>query len=64
MGPPGRVSQIELGELATIEAVARYVEALGGQATSSPASVFTPSPSLPPKRHALIHVPRGTGVLL
>jgi ribosome-binding protein aMBF1 (putative translation factor) len=27
----GRVSQIERGELATIEAVARYVEALGGR---------------------------------
>lgn len=28
---PGRVSQIERGELATIEAVARYIEALGGR---------------------------------
>jgi DNA-binding XRE family transcriptional regulator len=28
---PGRVSQIERGGLATIEAVARYVEALGGR---------------------------------
>ena len=28
---PGRVSQVERGELATIEAVARYVEALGGR---------------------------------
>jgi transcriptional regulator with XRE-family HTH domain len=28
---PGRVSQIERGELATIEAAARYVEALGGR---------------------------------
>jgi DNA-binding XRE family transcriptional regulator len=28
---PGRVSQIECGEFATIEAVARYVEALGGR---------------------------------
>ncbi len=28
---PGRVSQIERGELATIDAVARYVEALGGK---------------------------------
>jgi len=28
---PGRVSQIERGELATIDAVVRYVEALGGQ---------------------------------
>jgi DNA-binding XRE family transcriptional regulator len=28
---PGRVSQIERGELATIEAVARYVEGLGGK---------------------------------
>jgi ribosome-binding protein aMBF1 (putative translation factor) len=28
---PGRVSQVERGELATIEAVARYIEALGGQ---------------------------------
>jgi len=28
---PGPVSQIERGELATIEAVARYVEALGGR---------------------------------
>jgi DNA-binding XRE family transcriptional regulator len=28
---PGRVSQIERGELATIDAVARYVEALGGR---------------------------------
>jgi DNA-binding XRE family transcriptional regulator len=28
---PGRVSQVERGELATIEAVARYIAALGGQ---------------------------------
>lgn len=28
---PGRVSQIERGELATIDAVARYVSALGGR---------------------------------
>jgi DNA-binding XRE family transcriptional regulator len=28
---PGRVSQIERGELATIDAVVRYVEALGGR---------------------------------
>jgi DNA-binding XRE family transcriptional regulator len=28
---PGRVSQIERGELATIDAVARYVQALGGR---------------------------------
>jgi DNA-binding XRE family transcriptional regulator len=28
---PGRVSQIERGELATIDAVSRYVEALGGR---------------------------------
>jgi DNA-binding XRE family transcriptional regulator len=28
---PGRVSQIERGELATIDAAARYVEALGGR---------------------------------
>lgn len=28
---PGRVSQIERGGLATIDAVARYVEALGGR---------------------------------
>jgi DNA-binding XRE family transcriptional regulator len=28
---PGRVSQIERGELATIDAVARYVQALGGK---------------------------------
>jgi DNA-binding XRE family transcriptional regulator len=28
---PGRVSQIERGELSTIDAVARYVEALGGR---------------------------------
>ena len=28
---PGRVSQIERGELATINAVARYVRALGGK---------------------------------
>jgi len=27
---PGRVSQVERGELATIEAVARYIQALGG----------------------------------
>jgi DNA-binding XRE family transcriptional regulator len=27
---PGRVSQIERGEVATIDAVARYIEALGG----------------------------------
>jgi transcriptional regulator with XRE-family HTH domain len=26
---PGRVSQIERGELSTIEAIARYVQALG-----------------------------------
>jgi DNA-binding XRE family transcriptional regulator len=28
---PGRVSQIERGELSTIEAIARYVQALGGR---------------------------------
>jgi DNA-binding XRE family transcriptional regulator len=28
---PGRVSQIERGELATIDAVARYISALGGR---------------------------------
>ncbi|HCU95724.1 MAG TPA: transcriptional regulator [Actinobacteria bacterium] len=28
---PGRISQIERGELSTIDAVARYVEALGGK---------------------------------
>jgi len=28
---PGRISQIERGELATIEAVARYVAGLGGR---------------------------------
>lgn len=28
---PGRVSQIERGELSTIEAIARYVRALGGR---------------------------------
>jgi hypothetical protein len=28
---PGRVSQIERGELATIDAVARHVQALGGK---------------------------------
>jgi DNA-binding XRE family transcriptional regulator len=28
---PGRVSQIEHGEVATIDAVARYIEALGGR---------------------------------
>ncbi|HUZ22540.1 MAG TPA: helix-turn-helix transcriptional regulator [Streptosporangiaceae bacterium] len=28
---PGRVSQIERGELATIDAVARYIAALGGR---------------------------------
>ena len=28
---PGRVSQIERGELATIDAVARYIKALGGR---------------------------------
>ncbi len=28
---PGRVSQVERGELATIEAVARYIDALGGR---------------------------------
>jgi len=28
---PGRVSQIERGEIATIDAVARYIEALGGR---------------------------------
>ena len=27
---PGRVSQIERGELSTIEAIARYIQALGG----------------------------------
>ncbi len=29
--PPGRVSQIERGEVATVEAIARYVAALGGR---------------------------------
>src|ERR671930_132181 len=28
---PGRISQIERGEVATIEAIARYVQALGGR---------------------------------
>lgn len=28
---PGRVSQIERGEVSTIDAVARYVQALGGR---------------------------------
>jgi DNA-binding XRE family transcriptional regulator len=28
---PGRVSQIERGEVSTIEALARYIEALGGR---------------------------------
>lgn len=28
---PGRVSQIERGEVSTIDAIARYVEALGGR---------------------------------
>lgn len=28
---PGRVSQIERGEVSTIEAIARYVQALGGR---------------------------------
>ena len=28
---PGRISQIERGELSTIEAIARYVQALGGR---------------------------------
>jgi hypothetical protein len=32
---PGRVSQVERGELATIDAVARYVEALGGPGSAA-----------------------------
>jgi transcriptional regulator with XRE-family HTH domain len=28
---PGRVSQIERGEVATLDAIARYIEALGGR---------------------------------
>ena len=28
---PGRVSQIERAEVSTIEAIARYIEALGGR---------------------------------
>jgi transcriptional regulator with XRE-family HTH domain len=28
---PGRVSQVERGEVATIEVIARYIEALGGR---------------------------------
>ncbi len=28
---PGRVSQIERGEVATVEALARYISALGGR---------------------------------
>jgi hypothetical protein len=28
---PGRVSQIERGEIATIDAIARYIEALAGR---------------------------------
>lgn len=28
---PGRVSQIERGEVATIDALARYIQALGGR---------------------------------
>lgn len=28
---PGRVSQVERGEVATVDAIARYIEALGGR---------------------------------
>jgi hypothetical protein len=47
--PPGRVSLIECGELLTIEANARYVQALGGRLDSLPTSLTTPSQSPPPK---------------
>ena len=35
---PGRVSQIERGELSTIEAIARYVQALGGRLARPPST--------------------------
>jgi DNA-binding XRE family transcriptional regulator len=43
---PGRVSQIERGEVATIEALARYSTSkpLADDSTSSPTSTTTPSP--------------------
>ncbi|MDQ2810831.1 MAG: helix-turn-helix domain-containing protein [Actinomycetota bacterium] len=40
---PGRVSQIERGELSTIEAIARYVQALGGRLDLIATSRTTPS---------------------
>jgi transcriptional regulator with XRE-family HTH domain len=46
---PGRVSQIERGELSTIEAIARYVQALGGRLDLVATSPTTPSQSPPPK---------------
>jgi hypothetical protein len=48
---PWRVSQIERGEVATIDAIARHIEALGDALTWSLAAATTPSPWRPPKRH-------------
>jgi transcriptional regulator with XRE-family HTH domain len=48
---PGPVSQIERGKVATIDAIARYIEALGGGLTWSLASAAAPSPWSPPKQH-------------
>jgi hypothetical protein len=61
---PGRVSQIERGELATIDAVARYVQALGGRLDLIATLGDHTSPSPQPKRHDQIcrPVPRLVGV--
>ena len=48
---PGRVSQIERGELATIDAVARYVEALGGRLDLIASFGDHTAPSPAPRRH-------------
>jgi hypothetical protein len=48
---PGRVSQIERGELATIDAVARYVEAPGGRLDLIASFGDHTAPSPAPRRH-------------
>jgi transcriptional regulator with XRE-family HTH domain len=55
---PGRVSQIERGELSTIEAIARYVQALGGR-LDLVATFHRPHPH---SHHHRSHLTTGTQV--
>jgi transcriptional regulator with XRE-family HTH domain len=59
---PGRVSQIERDELATVDAVARYVEALGGRLDLVASFGDPPSSSPPPQQLDLIHIHHAPGV--